>query len=195
MKASLRSISPLIILAMLIISKIGFANEYYVTEVMDGGTIKVVYGDNKDLTVRLVGIDAPEASPKKDDSDQPFSNQATNRLASLVLNRIVEIKFYGSGGHDRTLGEVYVGDKNINIEMINNGLAKTCRDNPVDGIDVEKYSHAESVARKDNRGMWVEGEKHVSTAKLSGHQENSSGPDVDSFLKVLFVMMLNGPPK
>jgi len=105
MKASLRSISPLIILAMLIISKIGFANEYYVTEVMDGGTIKVVYGDNKDLTVRLVGIDAPEASSKKDDSDQPFSNQATNRLASLVLNRIVEIKFYGSGGHDRTLGE------------------------------------------------------------------------------------------
>ena len=45
--------------------------------------------------IRLVGIDAPEASHSKNEPGQPFSQQATKHLAALVLGRTVEIKKIG----------------------------------------------------------------------------------------------------
>jgi endonuclease YncB( thermonuclease family) len=47
------------------------------------------------LTIRLVGIDAPEVSHKKYEPGQPFGQQSTKYLAGLVLNKTVDIKSYG----------------------------------------------------------------------------------------------------
>ncbi len=59
--------------------------------VVDGDTIKIK-GASGEMTVRLVGIDAPEVSHKKREPGQPFSQQATKHLAGLVLNKTVDIK-------------------------------------------------------------------------------------------------------
>lgn len=48
------------------------AGEYQVNRVIDGDPIEVMKGAVK-LTVRLVGIDAPEVSHKKHEPGQPFS--------------------------------------------------------------------------------------------------------------------------
>ena len=63
-----------------------------------------MYGLDGDprTVIRLVGIDAPEASHSKNELGQPFSDQATKRLASLVLNRSVEIKAQGQDRYGRT---------------------------------------------------------------------------------------------
>jgi len=75
------------------------------TRVTDGDTITVAT-DGQKYTIRLVGIDAPEKSHGKHQPGQPFSQTSTKYLASLVLNKPVDIVSYGT---DRYLA---LGEKN-----------------------------------------------------------------------------------
>jgi endonuclease YncB( thermonuclease family) len=85
--------------------------------VPDGDTIKVECQGNTTY-ILLVGIDAPETSKKKGEAGQPFSQKSKKYLASLVLNKFVEIKDYGTGRYGRTLGVVYVDAVNVNQPQI-----------------------------------------------------------------------------
>jgi hypothetical protein len=80
----------------------------------------------RDCFIRLVGIDAPEASHSKNELGQPFSDHVTKRLASLVLNRSVEIKAYGQDD----MGA------------------------PALGLDLGPYWKVEEQARNARKGMW-----------------------------------------
>jgi micrococcal nuclease len=93
---------------------------------------------------------------------QPFSQRATKHLAGLVLNQTVEVKPYGFDGDGRVLGEVFLEDRNINLEMVKAGLAEVYRGEPASGLDLEQYWKDEEDARKAKRGMWVQGDKYVS---------------------------------
>ena len=127
----------------------------------DGDTVKIT-GNGEKITVRLVGIDAPETSKKKNQPGQPFSKKSTKYLASLVLNKSVEVKSYGTDRYGRTLGVVFVGDKNVNLEMIKAGLAEVYRGRPAKGLDIKPYWDAESGAKKAGIGMWSLGDKYIS---------------------------------
>jgi micrococcal nuclease len=137
------------------------AGEYQVSRVVDGDTIIVKKGDIK-LTIRLVGIDAPEISHGKHEPGQPFSQQSTKHLAGLVLNKPVDIKSHGPDRYGRTLGEVFLDGNNINLEMVKSGLAEVYRGTPAKGQNMEPYWKAEEEARKAGKGMWVLGDKYVS---------------------------------
>jgi endonuclease YncB( thermonuclease family) len=93
---------------------------------------------------------------------QPFSDQATKRLASLVLDRSVEITPYGQGRYGRTLAEVFVEGKNVNLEMVKAGLAEVYRGAPALGLDLGLYWKAEEEAQKARRGIWKLGERYLS---------------------------------
>jgi len=154
------------VLAFLIFTLLAFpcqliAGQYQVTRVIDGDTIKVDDGTKK-ITIRLVGIDAPETSKGKNDPGQPFSQQSTKHLAGLVLNQTVDIKSYGDDPNGRMLGEVFVVDRNINLEMVKAGLAEVYRGKATSGLDMEQFRKAEEEARRAGRGMWVLGDKYVS---------------------------------
>jgi len=71
-----------------------YAGQFEVTWVFDGDTFKAE-GQNIEIIVRFIAIDAPEISYKKGEPSQPFSNQSKKALMDLILNRIVEIKGYG----------------------------------------------------------------------------------------------------
>jgi endonuclease YncB( thermonuclease family) len=114
------------------------------------------------LTIRLVGIDAPEVSHKKYDPGQPFGQQSTKHLAGLVLNKPVDIKSHGPDRYGRTLGEVFLDGNNINLEMVKSGLAEVYRGTPAKGQNMETCWKAEEEARKAGKGMWVLGDKYVS---------------------------------
>ena len=118
-----------IILIFLILPAIAIAGQYKVTRVVDGDTIKVSR-DGTTINVRLVGIDAPETSKRKNEPGQPFSRKSTKHLASLVLNKSVTVKSYGTDRYGRTLGVVFVGDLNVNLEMVKVGLAEVYRGKP-----------------------------------------------------------------
>ena len=142
-----------------------------VTRVVDGDTIKA-RGAAGEVTIRLVGIDAPEVSHKKREPGQPYSQQATKHLAGLVLNKNVQIKEYGQDRYGRTLGVILLDGKSINLEMIKAGYAEVYRGEPARGLDMAPYWKAEEQARAAKMGMWSLGDKYVSPRewrrKLSG---------------------------
>jgi len=137
------------------------AGQYQVSRIIDGDTIEVAKGATK-LTVRLVGMDAPEASHKKHEPGQPFSQQSTKYLAKLALNRSAEVKSYGADRYGRVLGEVFVDGNNVNLEMVKAGLAEIYRGTPAQGQDLGQYWKAEEEAKRAGKGMWVLGDKYVS---------------------------------
>ena len=137
------------------------AGQFKVTRVTDGDTVKVTGNDVK-MTIRLVGIDAPETSKKKNEPGQPFSRKSTKYLASLVLNKSVEVKSYGTDRYGRTLGVVFVDGKDMNLEMVKAGLAEVYRGKPADGLDLEPYWNAETEAKKTGIGIWALGNKYIS---------------------------------
>ncbi len=137
------------------------AGQFKVTRVYDGETLGVG-GRGIELKVRLAGIDAPETSRSKRDSGQPYSRQARRYLAGLVLNKIINVDRYGFDPDNRVLGIVYVGTKNVNLELVKAGLAEVFRGKPPKGLDLGPYRQAENEARKAAKGMWSLGDKYIS---------------------------------
>jgi micrococcal nuclease len=150
-----------IVLILLFLPAISFAGQFKVTRVTDGDTIKVT-GNGSKITIRLVGIDAPETSKKKHETGQPFSQKSTKHLASLVLNKSVDVKSYGTGRYGRTLGVVFVNGKNVNLAMVKAGLAEAYKGRPAKGFDPQPYKIAEQEARRNKRGMWIQEDKYIS---------------------------------
>jgi micrococcal nuclease len=71
-----------------------------VVRVLDGDTYEVLAGGQV-LRVRLLGVDAPEAS-------QPFGQQATDSARALLGTRLVLLQRRGTDLYGRTLGVVRV---------------------------------------------------------------------------------------
>jgi len=114
------------------------------------------------MKVRLAGIDTPETSKSKRDPGQPFSQHAKKYLAGLILNKAVEIKYYGLDRYYRVLGVIFLEGKNINLEMVRAGLAEVYRGKPPKGFDSKPYLQAEAEAKETQKGMWSLGDKYVS---------------------------------
>jgi len=87
-----------------------------VVGVHDGDTITVLTKDKRSIKVRLYGIDAPE-------SKQPYGSKAKQRLSELVFGKRVRVETHGTDRYRRTLGVVYLDDKDINAQMVSEGLA------------------------------------------------------------------------
>jgi len=167
--ASKQKISYLRFLLLTLILTVALAEpctaiRYKCTRVVDGDTINVVTSGNQ-VTVRLVGIDAPETSKRKHEPGQPFSETATKYLAGLLLNKAVEIKSYGYDRYGRTLGVVYINGTNANLEMVKAGLAEVYRGNSAPGFDSDLYWKAEELARKELGGMWIQKDKYISPSE------------------------------
>ena len=153
-----------IVVFLSVVSANSLAGQFKVTRVTDGDTVKVAENSEK-MTIRLVGIDAPETSKKKNEPGQPFSQKSTKHLAGLVLNKSVEIKSYSTDRYCRTLGVIFVGEKNANLEMVKAGLAEVYRGRPANGLDLRSYWSAETEAKKTGIGMWSLGDKYISPRK------------------------------
>ena len=85
-----------------------------VERVIDGDTIVI---DNK-TSVRLLGINSPERG-------EPYYNEAKEFLEMIVLNKTVELKF-GKDKYDmyhRILAYVFLRGENVNLELVDEGLA------------------------------------------------------------------------
>jgi micrococcal nuclease len=137
------------------------AAQYEVTRVYDGDTV-LCKMDSISIKVRLVGIDAPETSKSKRDPGQPFSQQAMKYLASLVLNKNVEMKGYGNDKYNRILGELFTDGKSVNLEMVKQGLAEAYRGKSPKGFRNGPYFEAEKEAERASKGIWSLGGKYIS---------------------------------
>ena len=116
-----------------------------VVSVAEGDLLTVVdnsYGQHK---VRLYGVDAPE--PR-----QRYGTLAREELYDKVSGKSVRVEVASIDRHGRQFGRVYLGDRYINLEMVEEGLA--WRFPPSDKGGEFIAAQNDAIARK--RGLWAD---------------------------------------
>ncbi len=114
-----------------------------VERVVDGDTIYLTDG----AKIRLYGIDAPERQ-------QPYGMESRKALAGMV-NGEIRIEEMDVDRYGRSVSVVWIGDMNVNQEMIRSGMAwvydRYCRERFCDD-----WVALEDEARKGRRGLWAD---------------------------------------
>jgi endonuclease YncB( thermonuclease family) len=121
------------------------------SSVGDGDTVTVAGVEQGAVRVRLAGIDAPEIG-------QPYGDAARRRLADLVLGQTVNVFWHKRDRYGRLVGRVEVNDVDAGIALLNAGLAWHFKAYQHEQAPEERdrYAHAESTARGERRGLWLE---------------------------------------
>ena len=128
------------ILAILAIACPLFALSGKVVSIHDGDTITVLQGKQQ-VKVRLFGIDAPELK-------QPYGKMSKKFLEILIAGEVVEVEENGKDRYKRTIGTIYLGDTDINAQMVASGYAWAYRKFS------KKYTAQESRAKSQRLGLW-----------------------------------------
>lgn len=121
--------------------------ECTIVRITDGDTVTVqCAGRPENTRVRLYCIDAPESKQK------PWGEESRDNLRALIGSsggtvRLVEIN---KDRYGRTVGEIYKGEKNINLAQIKDGQAAVyeafCKK--------PEYGVAEREAKRSRKGIW-----------------------------------------
>lgn len=134
----------IIAVLVLIIPSLLYAFEGKVVSISDGDTIKVLK-DGKQVRIRLAAIDCPEKG-------QPYGQKAKQFTSAMVAGKIVKVWETDIDRYGRIVGFVFIGDKNLNKELLSAGLAwhykKYSRDPALAKLEFE--------ARSAKRGLWAE---------------------------------------
>jgi len=121
-----------------------------VVGINDGDTITVVFAhDGIQKKIRLATIDAPEYN-------QPFGRKSRQNLSDLAYRKNAIIISKGEDRYKRIVGEVLVGDVNLNVEQIKQGFAWYYKHHQKQQTPEERiiYSKAEDLAREKKIGLW-----------------------------------------
>ena len=114
-----------------------------VVHIADGDTLTVLV-DHEQVKIRLAEIDAPE-------SHQDYGQRAKQALGNLVFGQVVTVDDGGKDRYGRTIGRVYLGDLDVNAEMVRTGYAWVYRQY---ANDKSLYA-LEDEARAARRGLWA----------------------------------------
>ena len=117
-----------------------------ITRISDGDTVILLDSDNTQHKIRLHGIDAPETG-------QPYGNKSKEYLSDLIAGKTVTVDVKGLDQYKRTLGVIYLGDTNINAEMVRSGYAwnyKYSKD--------KYYIKLQEKAKAEKKGLWKDKE-------------------------------------
>jgi endonuclease YncB( thermonuclease family) len=126
--------------------------EGMVTKVVDGDTINVTDNLGTKVKVRFYGVDAPEtAKPGK--HGQPFGEEAHQTLLSKVNRQRVRLDVMDVDQYRRAVCIVWLGTRNINMEMISEGWAFSYRQY-LGRPHASEYILAEERARNARLGLW-----------------------------------------
>ena len=123
-----------------------FSFEGKIVAIADGDTLTVLSPTtHQQIEVRLSGIDTPEKS-------QAFGLNAKKALSAKVFGKTIEVKSSGKDRYGRTIGDIYLGKRWINLEMVSEGLAWPYKQYSKD----TQLANAEVVARRARRGLWAD---------------------------------------
>jgi len=140
---------PIIIIILFITSGIFYYNitdatsteTFQISQVVDGDTARLTNG----VTLRLIGINTPE-------KNMPYFQEAKDLLTILIQNKSVQIQSFGTGKYGRTLAFIFLNEKNINTQILKQGLATLyCyEDDPC----LDELKQAEEFARLNQKALW-----------------------------------------
>jgi micrococcal nuclease len=116
-----------------------------VVGISDGDTITLLVDEKTQFKIRLADIDCPE---KK----QAFGQAAKKYLSDLIYGKTVSVQWKKKDRNNRIIGEIILGNQNINHQMVKAGYA----------WQYLKYSNdatlaqLEMNARKQKLGLWID---------------------------------------
>ncbi len=111
----------------------------------DGNHMVLLQGGIK-TKIRLACMEAPKL-------DAPGGIAARDALSQLVDIDLLRLRALNRDRYGRVLAEVYVGRTNVNLALVERGLAYAARDR---GRDCAGYELAEAQAREARRGLWAD---------------------------------------
>ena len=117
-----------------------------VISVADGDTITILTQGNKQVKIRLYGIDTPEKG-------QEFGSRAKKFTASLVADESVRVELITTDRYGKTVAMVFLNDLNVNKEIVRSGFAWVYRKYCTEQICNEFYDDEEQ-ARSAGLGLW-----------------------------------------
>jgi hypothetical protein len=122
-----------------------------ISEEMGANTVTIVMANRATLCVRLFGIDVPESRQGEHFPGQPYGPEAMAYLQGLVQGQRVRVEIYGVDGHHRLFGTLFIDERNVNLVMVEVGLAEMYRDpGPRDPYQAQ-YEAAQATARRQAR--------------------------------------------
>ena len=101
--------------------------EGIVERVADGDTLTVITPNQTKLRIRMFGIDAPETPKGTKFPGQPYGKEAEAYLKQLVEGKRVKVEIYEVDRYKRLLSTIFLDGKDINLAMIEAGLAEVYR--------------------------------------------------------------------
>ncbi len=113
------------------------------SQIMEGDTFKLDVLGATETTIRLVGVDAPEL-------DQPFGNEARIWLTEKTDGQILRVELKDKDQEGRSLGDVYIGARWLNHELLIAGLAW----HEVKSSQDIRLAQAQLEARSKFAGIW-----------------------------------------
>lgn len=114
-----------------------------VISIADGDTMTILTKGDKQIKIRLLGIDAPEKG-------QDYGNKSRQFLYDLCYGKNVEIKKDSEDQYGRVLGVVYIDGVNVNEELVRNGLAWYYRH----FVNDPRLDSLEQLAQKEKLNIW-----------------------------------------
>ena len=133
-----------------------------IRRVLDGDTVIVETSARARLRCRFVGIDAPEVSHRRRQGrvtpGQPYGVEAQRTLERFALHRSVTVEVRGRDQYRRRLCVLFVGGRNLNLEMVREGYAWAEPDRWSDAPAALRRTleAAAREARQTRRGLWAD---------------------------------------
>lgn len=122
-----------------------------VINVSDGDTITVLTSDQRQMKIRLAGIDAPE-------KEQAFGQRSKASLAASILGRDVLLKCTKLDKYQRHVCKVMLGERDANLDQIETGMAWWYRKYAKEQSEQDRaaYESAEAQAKATKIGLWAD---------------------------------------
>jgi micrococcal nuclease len=127
-----------------------------VERVIDGDTLKVKIGNNKEETVRLLLIDTPESvHPTK--PVQPFGLEASHYVKTLLppgTDIKLEFDVRERDKYGRLLAYVWIGDRMLNELLLEKGYARVAYVFEPNTKYIDSFRAIQEQARKKRLNIW-----------------------------------------
>ena len=136
--------------------------EGVVSKISDGDTIHVTDSYGNKVKVRFYGIDCPETEKgnkrtgKISKQGQAYGGEAYRALQGKLQRQRVRLDVMGIDRYGRTVSIAWLGNRNINLEMVADGWAWAYTQY-LDRPHASVYLQAEEQARSKRLGLWQQG--------------------------------------
>jgi endonuclease YncB( thermonuclease family) len=109
--------------------------------VVDGDSLKVTFGADIPVSIRLAGIDAPELG-------QHYGFEAKENLERQLTQNRPEMTFEENGKYGRKVCTLSLDGLNLNLQLVENGFAWASPDVGA------SFQNAQKMAQERGLGLW-----------------------------------------